>query len=503
MYYPSYDAPASFISIPIVKEGKKIGVLIFQIPVDRINHITTMGGKWAKSGLGKTGQTYLIGSDLKMRSLTRKLIEQPDQYIKNLESKNIDQKSFNYIKSKKTNALATSVSTDGAKEAVSGKDSFSVFEGMDHEPVFSAYRPLDIEGLNWYILSEIDQHEALNAVEELRLMMIIALIVTIIVILFLSYAIANSLFKSLMNIANNVKAEAKKVSESSEHLDKDSNELSSATSEQVSSLTQTSASINEISAMVDRNSQSAENVSSLSAQSKDKASQGQQTIQDVRQAIDEIFENNTKLSSFVEHNNDELTEIISVIQSIGDKTQVINDIVFQTRLLSFNASVEAARAGEHGKGFAVVAEEIGGLANMSGSAATEITELLTDSSEKVKKIIHSSQTQMNDILETGKNKVDQGLQTTDRSREILEEIVETFTSVNKGIADITSSAIEQSQGVQEINKAISLLDSTTHKNSQIAKNSSHNATELKDTANELEQSIDELQVLLNGYASHK
>ena len=72
-----------------------------------------------------------------------------------------------------------------------------------------------------------------------------------------------------------------------------------------------------------------------------------------------------------------------LISEIGNKTKVINDIVFQTKLLSFNASVEAARAGEHGKGFSVVAEEVGNLAHMSGNSAKEITQLLESSINRV------------------------------------------------------------------------------------------------------------------------
>ena len=79
-------------------------------------------------------------------------------------------------------------------------------------------------------------------------------------------------------------------------------------------------------------------------------------------------------------------EILGYIKSIEEKTKVINDIVFQTKLLSFNASVEAARAGEQGKGFAVVAEEVGNLATMSGTSAEEISKLLESSISHIESI---------------------------------------------------------------------------------------------------------------------
>jgi methyl-accepting chemotaxis protein len=81
--------------------------------------------------------------------------------------------------------------------------------------------------------------------------------------------------------------------------------------------------------------------------------------------------------------NENMADIVKSIAEIKTKTNVINDIVFQTKLLSFNASVEAARAGEHGKGFAVVAEEVGALAAMSGNASKEIAQLLDGSLSRV------------------------------------------------------------------------------------------------------------------------
>ena len=87
---------------------------------------------------------------------------------------------------------------------------------------------------------------------------------------------------------------------------------------------------------------------------------------------------------FKEQMNESLSELsktLLVIQEIANKTKLINEIVFQTKLLSFNASVEAARAGEHGKGFAVVAEEIGKLAKVSGSSSEEIAKIVERSIE--------------------------------------------------------------------------------------------------------------------------
>lgn len=126
------------------------------------------------------------------------------------------------------------------------------------------------------------------------------------------------------------------------------------------------------------------------------AHDGKTATEEMINAIQMIREAANKISNQTAQSNAEIQEIISIFNEISTKTNVINDIVFQTKLLSFNASVEAARAGEQGKGFAVVAEEVGKLAEMSGNSSKEISELLARSSHKVEAIIsknkESSQT---------------------------------------------------------------------------------------------------------------
>jgi methyl-accepting chemotaxis protein len=133
-------------------------------------------------------------------------------------------------------------------------------------------------------------------------------------------------------------------------------QLSQATTEQAASLEQTSASIHEMNSMVERNTENAKAAADKSGHSRDGALRGKDVVTKMMTAINEINDANSGIMSQIDESNVRMGEIITVINEIGSKTRVINDIVFQTKLLSFNASVEAARAGEHGKGFAVVAE---------------------------------------------------------------------------------------------------------------------------------------------------
>lgn len=198
--------------------------------------------------------------------------------------------------------------------------------------------------------------------------------------------------------------------------------------------------------------------------------------------------------------NKELLQIVQIITDIGEKTKVINDIVFQTKLLSFNASVEAARAGEHGKGFAVVAEEVGNLAQMSGNAATQITEMLSGSIGKVNSIVDTTRVRVDQLVDAGRSKIAHGQSTAQKCRDALTKIAESAQAVSTMVGEITHASREQSQGIQEINKAIAQLDSVTQQNASVAQRSSDQAQELNTQAADLSRAVTDLVAFVTGAA---
>jgi methyl-accepting chemotaxis protein len=342
--------------------------------------------------------------------------------------------------------------------------------------------------------------------EDLKQKLIYFLIFSVIVsalISFIAYKFISGLTTNLIGITQGLKSETEMIVDTSQSLAAVAGKLSEASTEQAASLQETVASIDEISAMITRNSDSAQTSAKMSEQSRTIAQKGKLKSEQMLDSIAAISSGNDEIINQMQKSNSEITEIVQVIQDISQKTQVINDIVFQTKLLSFNASVEAARAGEHGKGFAVVAEEVGNLASMSGKAATEITDMLTKSVKRVTDIVDGTKGLMDNMIAQSKEKVHSGTATAHECTEALTEILANVSSVNEMIKEISVASQEQDTGVREVNKAMSELDQVTQSNSGIAQDSSKAAGTLQSQADRLNALVSELTGIVGGKAVAK
>lgn len=278
-------------------------------------------------------------------------------------------------------------------------------------------------------------------------------------------------------------------------LETRSNDLNTVISTQASSLQETVSSIDEISSMLQKSSDAAKSSTEISSQSAKAANRGKATVEEMIAAISRISTGNDEIMEEIRKSNQEISNIVNVISEIGEKTKVINDIVFQTKLLSFNASVEAARAGEHGKGFAVVAEEVGNLAAMSGKASLEISSLLESSIESVKGIVDNTKTTVESLISQGKKRIDEGTDTATACGKSLDEILQNVSALNDMVNEIASAISEQSIGVNEVTKAMQSLDNTTHESTSVSNESLEMAKKVVSQAASVEEKILKMMAL--------
>ncbi|BDP31888.1 hypothetical protein VV208B2_29680 [Vibrio vulnificus] len=200
-YYPSYEAAASFIATPIMEGDSRLGVLIFQMPVDVINNIMTFKGNWAASGLGESGESYLIGPDKKMRSQSRFLLEAPDDYLAVMKSAGVSPQLLAQIASKGSTIGRQEIDSDAARNALMGRSGFEIIDDYRGVQVMSAYSPVTVAGLKWAILTEIDYDEALQDLaileDSVRNTVLMSIVGIIVVSVLLSYVLGNSISRPI------------------------------------------------------------------------------------------------------------------------------------------------------------------------------------------------------------------------------------------------------------------------------------------------------------------
>lgn len=401
-YFPSYNNPAGFIGAPIFDKGEKIGILIFQLSLDRINNLLTNNKKWEESGLGKFGESYLVGSDNLMRSNSR----------------------F----AKDTTILLQEVKTSAVEKAISGQKGISLEEDYRGVPVISSYVPLEIMGIKWALISQDNQEEALHAISLINKIIGFGFIFFIAIISIISTLTAKSITKPLIKIIKSLLGESKQISESANQVASMGQTLAQTTTEQTTSLDETTTSLKKISGSTKQNSDYAVQANSLADTVLKLSLSGTDSMKEMNASVEAI-----SLAA------KETTEII----------KVINDIAFQTNLLALNAAVEAARAGDAGKGFSVVAEEVRNLAQKSASAARDTANKIKRSQElaargtEVSKQVSKS---LDEIRASAERSTTLGKELSQASKDQTVEVIDIATAISQldAVTQNNATTAEQS-----------------------------------------------------------
>ena len=202
-YMPSFGAQAAFIGSPIFVNGRAEGVLIIQLPLDRLDQIMTSGRAWSSVGLGRTGETYLVGPDLTLRSQSRFMLSDPEAFFRDITESGVDQSTVERIRALGSAVGLLAIDTPGSRDALSGKSGAQIFYDYRGEPVLSAYRKLKIPDVHWAIMSEKDRSEAFAESLRLRNLIGAMVLLTALVATALAWMLARNLVAPLRALAAN------------------------------------------------------------------------------------------------------------------------------------------------------------------------------------------------------------------------------------------------------------------------------------------------------------
>ena len=448
-YLPSFMSPASFIAAPVYDGRELVGVIAFQLSIDRADAIIG-----ETTGMGRTGETYAIGPDRMFRSNSR--------FARDLgvESTIIEPKF-------KVDTVPVRTALD------EGKAGTALTVDYRGTPVLSSWTPVTIHrgdaagngAVRWALVSEIDEAEVLGPVKRLRTFAQGIFGLTALGVLGVSMAIARRLTREARRQAALVSG----IVDNTHALASSSEELTSVSQQMSAAAEQTTAQANLVSAAAEQVSGNARIVSgsieNLVTSIHEIAKNAQAAAATARQAV-EMAGTTSATMNALGHSSTEIGKVVKVITSIAE----------QTNLLALNATIEAARAGEAGKGFAVVANEVKELARETARATEEIGGKIEAMQGDTRRAV-TAITEIESVIE----RIDD-LQT--KIAAAVEEQSVTTSEISRNIAEATTGSTEIAENIVQVAQA-------AQSTAEGASNTQLSSQELARMAQALQRLVDE------------
>jgi methyl-accepting chemotaxis protein len=526
-YKPSYNAPAAFMSSPIYRGMEKIGVLIIQMPINKVNSIMTHHEKWEQSGLGITGETLLVANNGDSRSNVRALVEDLEGFTALIRAKKLaDIPSISRIEQLESNVGILNLSNPAVKKAASGESGEMHYIKYTGEEVLSAYTPVTILDQEWVILSEMDLSEAVIPTKELISSINNTAVLTALMAIVLSMAAAytfgrllmqplyrmievvrdlstgdgnlctrltnnradetgilsgliNDFIGKIQTLVSSISVEAKSLNDIAHTMEAIASDNAKGAEQQQITSQQVNQSITEMSLAASESAESATSAEQAASQAMSATNKGAEVMELTANAIQTVATNVDEAVTIIR-------ELEHTRETIGSVVGVINGIAEQTNLLALNAAIEAARAGEQGRGFAVVADEVRALASRTQESTLEINSII----EKLQQNANTAVTVMNN----GQDAVSTCVLEAEKAQTALQSIQAQISDINAMNLRIATSAEEQSAVSETVKGNVEEITEISNQNNEGANIAISKTQEMSTSINKLNHSIGQFSV---------
>ncbi len=459
-YYAPQKAITGFLLRVMTDEyGDKIGLVALGLSTERIATIMQ-----SRSGLGDTGESYLVGKDLIMRSNSRFSTE-PTILKKKVDTEG----TRNWLTGleKPATAVEGDVADNEEKTVEKEKKRAWVYTDYRGEPVVGLQYTLEIAGVHWAVVVEIDLAELTAPLKKLSVIMWITVLITAGLVMVVGMGLARSIARPLNEIITTLASSSTQIAVTVDQQEKIASMQASTINETSTTMEELGASARQSSERADTAAQDTRNAMDLTQQGLERVDATLRSMKDAKERVEAIARQILLLS-----------EQTGQIRQITD---LVSDFANETKMLAMNAAVEAVRAGEHGKGFSVLAVETRKLADESKRSADRINDLVAE----IQKVTNATVM----ATEEGSKTVDSGMDITRQTTRTFQDVTEAVQAASEGAQQISMNVRQQSVAVKQVVEAMKSINTG-------ARESSLGITQVKSGIDRLNDAARSLQRLV-------